>query len=98
MAQVKPPSSPCVSGELALRAHAAREGIKNHCRIPERPKMRSVGGTRNRSVGMVSYLDLRGGVDVGDVGGDAGGAGDVVQAQLRHQRVLRRGENRETRQ
>lgn len=38
-----------------------------------------------------SYLDLGAGVDVGDVGGDAGGARDIVQGELGHEGVLRRG-------
>ena len=38
-----------------------------------------------------SYLDLGAGVDVGDVGGDAGGARDIVQGEFGHEGVLRRG-------
>ena len=42
-----------------------------------------------------SYLDLGAGVDVGDVGGDAGGARDIVQGEFGHEGVLRRGKREE---
>ena len=41
------------------------------------------------------YLDLGAGVDVGDVGGDAGGARDIVQGEFGHEGVLRRGKREE---
>ena len=55
------------------------------------PSSRAAGGLAPH-VGLYwgSYLGLGGGVDVGDVGGDAGGARDIVEGELGHEGVLRR--------
>ena len=68
------------------RALVSRDAVANYP-----PSSRAAGGLAPH-VGLYwgSYLGLGGGVDVGDVGGDAGGARDIVEGELGHEGVLRR--------
>ena len=73
------------------RALVSRDAVANYPHRPgRREDLQDLEGRAHVGLYWGSYLGLGGGVDVGDVGGDAGGARDIVEGELGHEGVLRR--------
>ena len=69
----------------------SRDAVANYPHRPgRREDLQDLEGRAHVGLYWGSYLGLGGGVDVGDVGGDAGGARDIVEGELGHEGVLRR--------